>query len=619
MLAGDIEARALAVIGAGLAPPPDLPPSAWVERFRVLDPSAALPGKFSFNTTPYFRAPLDDLSTTSGIKTVVVCAGAQLGKTELILSAVCYWIANDPKPIMCVWPTVDVAKRVVVSRLEPALASVPEVKVRIIPERSRERGNTTFHKKLIGGGDLVIVGANAPAPLRSSPINFALLDEVSAFPGSTEEGDVLDLVAARQYTYPHTCKTLLTSTPLDEGACRITRAYLETNQQKYFIPCLQCGHMFVITFADIKWPTGEPDKAALVCPACGSVHDDFDKPEQLRRGAWRPTAEGGDPTMAGYHVSGLYSPWLRYGAIATHHRKVRKDPPRLRVFVNTILAETWRDESGEKIEPATIAERVERGDWTAALPPGVAILTASVDTQDNRLELEIVGWGKDEESWSIEYRQIFGDTSDKAVWQELDELLLRTFQHSLAVPDMGISAVCIDTQGHSSAMAYSYCRDKFERRIWGIKGSNSAGKPPIWPRKPAKQKNGKFNPTFVGVNTAKEVIYSRMKITEPGPGYMHFPADRADTYFAQLTAERMISVWSKGRETKVWDKGSRRNEAFDLKVYNLAALNSLYAMRFDLNAAAAALAEIPARSADRPVIAAPPPVRRVTRSSWLES
>ncbi|KAA1052963.1 Phage terminase, large subunit [Azospirillum argentinense] len=484
---------------------------------------------------------------------------------------------------------------------------MPEVISRLVPERSRERGNTTFHKRLIGGGDLIIVGANAPAPLRSSPINFALLDEVSAFPGTTDEGDVLDLVAARQYTYAHTAKTLLTSTPLDEGTCRITRAYLETNQQRYFVPCLACGTLFVITFADIQYPADEPEKAVLVCPNCGGVHTDYDKPEQLRHGEWRPTVSSGDPSMSGYSISGLYSPWLRYGAIATHHRKVAKDPVRLRVFVNTVLAETWKVEDGEGIDQGGLPAR--REDLSGPLPPWVVVLTCGVDVQADRLECTLIAWGAGERCAVLEHRVLWGDPSAGQVWADLDALLSRTFSHSLAVPDLSIRATCVDTGGAHTLATYSWLKGKAARRIWGIKGSSTPAAP-LWPKKATTNTKGKLPIFMVGVNAGKETIYSRLKVTESGPGHIAFDNSLSTDYFTQLTAERVRTRYSRGHPVREWVlPDGRRNEALDCAVYALAALYGLRSMGLNLDREAASQEGVPPRVSAQ-AITMPAPVHK---------
>ena len=79
----------------------------------------------------------------------------------------------------------------------------------------------------------------------------------------------------------------------------------------------------------------------------------------------------------------------------------------------------------------------------------------------------------------------------------------------------------------------------------------------------------------VGTDTAKTVIYGRLKVENPGPGYCHFPDHYPDEYFKQLTAEELVTRYVRGVTKRVWKKKRPRNEALDLRVYNLAALNIL--------------------------------------------
>ncbi len=175
---------------------------------------------------------------------------------------------------------------------------------------------------------------------------------------------------------------------------------------------------------------------------------------------------------------------------------------------------------------------------------------------------------------------------------------------------------CLDVGGHHTQAAYNFVRGKDARRVWAVKGHNIPGKA-IWPRKPSKDNKGRVPLYMVGVSAAKEAIYARLKITEPGPGFLHFPADRPDTYFRQLTAERMKTVYVKGRATRVWEAGSRRNEALDLKVYNLAALYGLQAIGLDLNGTAAVLSGLPDRVSGQAVAVPAIMRRKPTRSTWL--
>ena len=633
--------RAWLALMDGLRPEPPISVSEWADRNRILPPTAPAPGPWKTSRTPYLKEVMDALSPSSRFEKVAVLAGSQLGKTETALNWLGFIIDNSPSLVMLVMPTVSMVKRNTSTRIDPLIADCPALARKVVKAGSRDPGNSQFRKRFIGG-ELVMTGANSAAELCSTPVCYLLLDEIDRYPGDVDdEGDPVDLAIARTSNFRGRRKILMVSTPGNAGESRIEAAYLESDQRVFEVPCSACGVFSELRWSNIDWPradgamphddeTGvtawpdpprtERDRRDLAywwCPSCGRRHDEHRKTELLAAGQWRATAIG-DGKTAGFRMSQLVSPWVTWGEVAEKAASAGKDPSRLRVFVNTVLAETWEDRTGKRIEPSAIMDRVEKGDWRAMLPRGVVILTASVDVQDNRLEVEIVGWGRDEESWSIDYIQLFGDPSQQEVWQELDEVLKRTYRHTLAVMDLGISAVCLDTQGHNSAMAYTFCRDKSARRVWAIKGHNMQGKP-IWPRRPSHKNKGRVPLYMVGSSAAKEVIYARLEITGPGPGFMHFPADRSDKYFSQLTAETCKKVRKKGRLTIVWDAGDRRNEALDLKVYNLAALYGLQALGFDLNAAAATMAQQPERVADRPVLTSAPAVRKATRSTWLSA
>lgn len=602
------------VLGRSFAPPPSLRPSDWAEANIILPAGSARPGPFRWSVTPYFRQPMDDLSVNSPVKTVVVVAGSQLGKTQAMLSALAYWVANDPKPIMAVWPTVDVAKRNVITRVDPLFDLIPAVKDRLIPERSRERGNSIFLKKIIGGSELIVVGANAPDPLRSSPINFVLLDEVSAFPAATSGGDVMELVEARQATFNLTRKTLLTSTPLDAGTCLITKAYEATDQRRYFIPCNGCGDLWAIEFADVQYPTDRPDLAALVCPGCGHRHSDHEKPDQLRRGEWRATAQCPDPTVAGYHLSGLYSPWRTWADIAQHHRRVCKDPAKLQVFVNTVLAQTWASEDGESLDVGDLPKR--RQDFGGVIPAWVALITAGVDCQDDRVELTFWGWGADERSVALRHVVLWGDPSGAQLWQDLDGELLRPMPHARAVPDMVPMAVAIDSGGHFTSNVYAFCKPRSRRRVWAIRGKGGPGVP-LWPNstKQIYRAKGGCKVHTIGVDQAKRIIYGRLKTTQAdAPGYVSFDSSLTTSWFEQLTSERLTTRYSRGKAIQEWIcPAGTRNEALDCAAYAYSALHSLYIGGFDLAREAKALESVPLRDLGAPAPAAPPPRRPVIR------
>jgi phage terminase large subunit GpA-like protein len=249
--------------------------------------------------------------------------------------------------------------------------------------------------------------------------------------------------------------------------------------------------------------------------------------------------------------------------------EAKKQPATLRVWVNTYLGETW-EEQGEQVDDYAIAER--REPFGETLPIEVVLLTAGVDVQDDRLEVEIVGWGRDDESWSIDYRTVYGDPSSPAVWQDMDSILSQQFEREDDSILM-VRAACVDSGGHHTNSVYNYVRPREGKRIFAIKGVGGEGKPLVG--KPGRNNIGKIKLFPIGVDTAKDVLFSRMRIAEPGPGYMHFPLSRSDEYFRQLTAEKLVTRYHKGFARREWVKIRPRNEALDVRVYAMAALGIL--------------------------------------------
>ncbi len=334
--------------------------------------------------------------------------------------------------------------------------------------RSRDAGNSLFRKSF-PGGQLVMTGANSAVGLRSTPVRYLFLDEVDGYPGDADgEGDPVDLAIQRTTTFRGRRKIYMVSTPTMKGHSRIEAAFLDSDQRYFHVPCQHCGDMAPITWARIRWLEGKRDAAYLICDACGGVHHEHDKPRLLAAGEWRPTAPG-DGRTAGFHLSSLYSPWETWAEIAQEHARVAKDPARLQVWVNTKLGESWEDQAGDTVPADPLMAR--RDDWGSDLAPSVAVLTAGVDVQGDRIEVRIVGWGRDEEAWVIDYRVLWGDPSGPRLWSDLDGVLNGTWG------DLSVRAVAVDTGGHHTKMAYEFCRTRLARRIWAIKGRGGPGIP----------------------------------------------------------------------------------------------------------------------------------------------
>lgn len=541
-------------------PPPRLSVSQWADQFRQLSREASSePGQWRTARAEYQRDILDAISDPA-THTVVVMSCAQVGKTELLLNAIGFHIAQDAAPILFLQPTVEMAETVAKDRIAPLVRDTPCLTALIAEPLSRSGGNTILHKQF-AGGSLTLAGANSPASLASRPIRIVFCDEVDRYPPSAgTEGDPITLVKARTKTFWNR-KLVLTSTPTIKGVSRIEQAYEESDQRVYEVPCPHCATPQRMLWANVKWPPGHTESAAYHCAECGAAWSDAQRVAAVRKGRWvaRETFRG----VAGFHLNELCSPWARVADMARSfvEAKASRSQERMRAWINTTLGETW-EQDGERVDDAGIASRVET--WEGE-PAGVLFRTAGVDVQDDRLEVELVGWGRDEESWSLDYAVIFGDPSGVTLWQDLDRYLL----------DHKPSATCVDSGGHHTQAVYKFCRERIRRRVYAIKGMAGPGRP-VWPKRSSKGMAGKAVLFLVGVDAAKDQVFAHLKLRDAGPGYCHFPADRDERYFAGLASETVVTKYSKGFPIREYRKRSGvRNEPLDCRVYAYCALASL--------------------------------------------
>jgi phage terminase large subunit GpA-like protein len=546
-----------------LRPPPDLKISEWADEYRKLSPeSSAEPGSWDTARAEYQRGIMDAVSEAN-VREVVVMTSAQVGKTEILNNIVGFHVSQDPSPILVVQPTLDMAQTWSKDRLAPMLRDSPILSGLVKDPRARDSGNTTLHK-VFPGGHITACGANSPSSLASRPIRVVLCDEVDRYPVSAgSEGDPISLAKKRAATFWNR-KIVQVSTPTNKGASRIEMSFEESDKRKFHVTCPHCDHQQVMAWSSVKWEQDKPETARYACTSCGSLWDEPERIRAIRGGEWIATAPFNG--VAGFHLSALYSPWTPLADGVRDFLEAKKQPATLKVWVNTYLGETW-EEQGEQVDDYELSNRAE--DWGDVLPADVLILTAGVDVQDDRLEAEIIGWGKDEESWSVAYKTIYGDPSSPVVWRDLDEFLGQSFEHEFG-NDMIVRASCVDSGGHHTQAVYKYVAPREGKRIFAIKGVGGEGRPLLG--KPSKNNIGKIKLFPVGVDTAKHLLFSRFRIAEPGPGYCHFPVGREDEYYKQLTAEKIATRYHKGFARREFVKSRARNEALDVRVYGMAAL-----------------------------------------------
>jgi len=331
--------------------------------------------------------------------------------------------------------------------------------------------------------------------------------------------------------------------------------------------------MAPIEWKNICWPEGKRTEAYLVCKGCGGVMQEHDKPHLLAEGQWQATAES-DGRTASFHLSALYSPFLTWAEVAIEHSAARIDPPRMQAWQNLMLGEPYEDVAAQPVAVRWLAARAE--DYTHA-PQSVSVVTAGVDVQDDRVEIELVGFGLGDESWSLDYRVLYGDPSGRELWQELDDLLREHVPHESG-RQLQIRAACIDSGGHHTVAVYNFVRDKQARSIWACKGASRPSMPP-WPRRPARVGKNRVTPLYlIGVDSLKDALMARLRIEEPGTGFCHFPSGRGLDYYAGFTSERPLRKYHKGVARRVWTKAAGvRNEPLDCRVLAMAALEGLKA------------------------------------------
>lgn len=583
-------------IRLALAPPPDLTLSEWAERYAVLSrETSAQTGRF--RAFAYQRGIMDAITDPS-IEEVVVMKSARVGYTKILDHAVGYFLHQDPSPVLVVQPRVEDAEDYSKTEIAPMLRDTPELAALTSGGGPKSGDDTILKKTLRNGASLSLVGANSPGGFRRITVRVVLFDEVDGYPsgGAGNEGDQIALGIKRSETFWNR-RIVLGSTPTVKGVSRIERAWLQSDQRRYFVPCPQCGEMQVLEWGGpdsahgLKWsksPEGEhlPETAHYVC-VNGCVIEEADKPAMVDAGEWRATAPF--KGRAGFHIWAAYSlfPNAAWSRLVAEWLRVKDDPLARQTFINLVRGEPYEDRGDHALSEVRLAARREV--YPAEVPDDVALITAGIDTQGDRLEVEVVGWGRDEESWSIATEVIEGDLETPDPWQRLDDYLKRRWSRRDG-KTFEVMAACIDSGGNHTQKVYQFAKERLGRRIWAIKGESARGgmRSPVWPAKrPTSRTKKTFRPIILGVNAAKDVVRSRLHLETPGPGFCHFPVDRDINWFAQLVSERLVTKTMNGQRFRVWELSpGRANEALDCRVYAYGALCGLIHFGLQLNKAA---------------------------------
>ena len=560
-------------------PPKRQTVSEWADENRVLvSESSSEPGPWRTDRAPYQREIMDAF-TQRGVHEIVVMSSSQVGKSEIELNMMGQAIDNDPGPMLYVQPTDSVAEDYSKRRIAPMISACPTLRQKIYRAKGRDSANT-ITMKLFPGGSLAIVGANSPSDLASKPVRYIFFDEIDRFPLSAgTEGDPIKLAERRTETYRHNRKIIKTSTPTIKGASKIEDAYMKGTQEEWRTECPHFRQFSYIRFEDVRFdtekykkPDGQTDyivtNARWRCPICKAETGEHEAKRLAAK--WvtqneKALANG----IRSFRLSAFMSPWSDWRDIALSFLHAKDDPEALKVFYNTMLGESFeiREKSGE---PEKLYARREH--YNAEVPTGVLVLTMGMDTQDNRLEYEVVGWDRNEQSWGIERGMIFGRADSPGVWEEVDALLEREWKTASGM-GMRIMATFIDSGGHFTEEIYRQSARRAVRRFWPIKGKGGLADSYVRPMKGKTEAGG--DAFIIGVDMGKEAVYLNAAIEEPGPRYMHYPLDeRAGydrAYFKGLFAERQVLRRKNGQSVFTWEKVYERNEPLDMRNYARAA------------------------------------------------
>lgn len=566
----------------GFEPDPDMPVDEWADEYAYIpaDSGANEHGKYRTSRTPHARAVMQWLSANHPCKRVVLMGASQMLKTQVALNFFGACVHQAPSNFLWIVPTGTLVKRAS-GRIDKTIRAIPVLAERVASKRSRDASNNLTTKEFTGG-TLHVLTAGAAANLSEVSARYLVYDEIDRSDSSVQgEGSPSALAEARQTTFEQNRKAYYPSSPTIEGESAIADLFAQGTQREALADCIHCGHAQPLDF--FKLIRSEDGTQALYpCEECGGIHTEADKERMFARGAWSDGVAGDGETESAT-ISQMFLPygWFPWIGLMNKYDKARQlmeagNEHEMIVFYNTRLARCWA-RAKEQTKHEDLMNRVEAY-RLGTMPAAALVLTAAVDTQNDRLELKVMGWGQGMEGWVVDYQVIMGSPTEAATWERLDQLLQGRYRHAGSGQMLNIAAVFVDSGGSATQEVYTYTYPRRRRHIYAIKGASRPNRP-ILSGKPSLvdvKYNGKIDQKgaqmwLIGTDTAKDYLAARWHKAS-GPGAIHFPQGLDESYYKQLTAEYITHKYTRGHKVRIWEKKQNdRNEALDLTVYNLAA------------------------------------------------
>ena len=567
-------ALTLSAARRAIRPKRPLTVSEWSDANRVLSgEGSAEAGAWKTSRTPYLREVMDALSEESTVRKVVFMKSSQVGGTEAGSNWLGYIMTHAKGPVAIVMPTEKSLQDWMSQKFDPMAKDTPAIAEVMATRSNRAGDNSAFRKRFIGG-IFYAKTAGSTAELKSTSLRYALADEIDEYDWSTLQGDPLGLLEVRLTTF-HDRKLFVVSTPTMKDASRIEEQFELGDQRRFMIPCPHCDERQHLKWPNLRWKKeGRVCSSAwYVCEHCGGEINEHHKAAMMSAGQW--LAHNPEGLWRSYHINALYSPiglGLSWAELADEWIEAQDDPSKLMRFVNTRLGETWADRSHD-LKPNILMARAEPY-ALRTIPIGCLVLTAGVDTQDDRLEVQIVGHGIGDKEWTVDYHVIPGNPAEQRVWDALADFLNAEFTNAFGRA-MRIEASAIDTGGHHTHAVYAFVRSQRVRRCMAIKGASQSGRTILG--KPSHQDVNWKGQTIkkgvalytVGTDTAKHLIYARLNgdaDKDPAERKMHFSTELEPQYFDGLVSETYNP-----RKNRWEIKKGKRNEPLDTRVYAIAA------------------------------------------------
>jgi len=581
----------LRTINEALQPDEQIGVADWAAKYRVLPPSSPEPGKWRNERTPYLVGVMDALSgmpspTTRAshddptpldngwVKIVAQQKGHQLGGSACGENFIGRSITSAAGNILAVFATEADAEKWEIDRFVPMRDSTAELRKRV--KRAGEKGsdNTKLRKKF-PGGMINLVTSLAAGRLKSTTVRYVLAEEIDEWPMNVDgQGNPFDLAVNRTSNFGSRAKIFANSTPTIDGKSQIQRLHDQGDQRKYFARCPHCSLPQAFDWRNMKWEDGAPETVLLFCTVCSAGSPEHAWKTRGYDGAyWMPTAPG-DGKTASFHLSSLYAPlgWRPWVELVRDWLDAQGDVLKMIRFINNELAQCWKDKSVE-----AKWQLIKARAWpykSRQVPRGALVLTCSVDTQNDRLEVLVIGWGRGMTVSTIEHVILHGDPALQQVWSDLDAYRAKPFVNADG-QQMRIQLCGIDSGGSRTNDVYDYVRTRQHEGVFALKGTSQKHRPVIG--RPTDQdvtvkgrtikKGVKLWP--IGTDTAKDRIFGALAAdgeegVDPAAYRMRFPDDLDDEHYEQLTGE----IYNPAKD--VWVKIRPRQEVLDLHVYNLA-------------------------------------------------